>query len=30
MRKLDWLGWSSNGKAAAKAWLDEIVVENKR
>ncbi len=29
MRKLDWLGWSSNGKTAAKAWLDEIVVENK-
>lgn len=29
LRKLDWLGWSSNGKAAANAWLDEIVVENK-
>jgi len=28
LRKLDWLGWSSNGKAAAKAWLDEIVIEN--
>lgn len=29
MRKLTWLGWSSNGKTAAKAWIDEIAVENK-
>lgn len=29
LRKLDWVGWASNGKAAAKAWLDEITIENK-
>jgi hypothetical protein len=26
--KLDWLGFSSPGKEAAKCWLDEIVIEN--
>jgi hypothetical protein len=29
MRKLDWLGWSSNAKSSAKAWIDEIMIENK-
>ena len=27
MQKLDWVGWTSNGKAAAKAWLDEIRID---
>ena len=26
--KLDWLGFSSPGKDAAKCWLDELVIEN--
>ncbi|MEQ1859165.1 MAG: right-handed parallel beta-helix repeat-containing protein [Chthoniobacteraceae bacterium] len=30
MAKLDWLGWSSNGKAKARAWIDEIEIENRR
>jgi len=29
MRKLDWIGWASNGNATAKAWLDEIEITNK-
>jgi hypothetical protein len=29
MKKLDWLGWSSNAKAAAKAWIDEVAIENR-
>lgn len=29
MRKLDWLGWSSHSKTAAKAWFDELAVENR-
>jgi hypothetical protein len=28
MEKLDWLGFSSPGKEAAKCWLDEIGIEN--
>jgi hypothetical protein len=28
MEKLDWIGFISPGKEAAKAWLDEIVIEN--
>jgi hypothetical protein len=28
MKKVDWIGWMGNGTAAAKAWLDEIRVEN--
>jgi hypothetical protein len=26
MKALKWIGWASNGKAAAKCWLDEIEV----
>ncbi len=26
--KLDWVGFSSPGKDAAKAWLDDLVIEN--
>ena len=26
--KIDWLGFSSPGKEAAKCWLDELVIEN--
>ena len=26
--KLDWLGFSSPGREAAKCWLDDIAVEN--
>ncbi|MEO6739775.1 MAG: right-handed parallel beta-helix repeat-containing protein [Chthoniobacteraceae bacterium] len=28
MEKLDWVGFISPGKEAAKCWLDEIVIEN--
>ncbi len=28
MEKLEWIGFISPGKVAARAWLDEIVIEN--
>lgn len=28
MAALHWIGWASNGKAAAKCWLDDLLVEN--
>ncbi len=28
MTELKWIGWASNGKAAARCWLDEIAIEN--
>jgi len=29
MKDLQWVGFSSPGRAVAKCWLDEIVIENK-
>lgn len=28
MATLNWIGWASNGKAAARAWLDDLTVDN--
>lgn len=28
MKKLDWLGFSSNSKTAAKAWIDNLAIRN--
>ena len=29
MKELKWVGFASNGKAAAKCWLDEIEIGNR-
>ena len=28
MKALKWIGWASNGKAAAKCWLDDIDISH--
>jgi hypothetical protein len=28
MKTLKWIGWASNGQAAAKCWLDEIAISH--
>ena len=30
MKELRWIGWASNGREAAKCWLDEIAIENEQ